>query len=352
MRANEKYKRPGKEALAYLSGDRFMATMLHAEALSAAFAIGLVDCLISQGPASPAVLTELLSVNQRGMDFLLDILFESGVVERQNDIYSLSSFFAEALRFRELMEGKLALANFAAHDFLDGFVDLVARPDQFMQGSRFHRLFAYDRCSGTGEADRRVTARWMRITTLLTRYETAVCMDCHDFSDCRRMLDVGGNSGEFALHLCRQYPDMRATVFDLPLVCEVGRKHVATAPEADRIAFVTGDALTDTFPAGHDLLVFKSMLHDWPDDTVREFIKKAEGALVPEGRLLIFERAPMDVSRQKFSYAVLPFLIFFHSYRPAGTYVEFMKEAGFSEIAVSMIELEMPFMLITGRCGS
>ena len=80
----------------------------------------------------------------------------------------------------------------------------------------------------------------MRITTLLTRYEAAVCMDHHDFSQYRRMLDVGGNSGEFVLRICRRYPDISAAVFDLPLVCELGQEHVRGTAEADRISFVKG----------------------------------------------------------------------------------------------------------------
>jgi SAM-dependent methyltransferase len=218
-----------------------------------------------------------------------------------------------------------------------------------MRNAGFHRLFAYDRGNGAGEEDRRITARWMRVTTLLTRYESAVCMRHHDFSACRRLLDVGGNSGEFALRLCRKYPSLRATVFDLPLVCEEGRRHVAGETEADRIAFVPGSALTDDFSVGHDQVVFKSMLHDWPDDAARQFLGKAARALVPGGRVLIFEREPVSLKNQNVTHSHLPFLIFFNSYRDPEKYAEFMKASGFADIRIRLIDLEMPFMLVTGR---
>jgi len=32
----------------------------------------------------------------------------------------------------------------------------------------------------------------MRLTSTLTRYEAAACMELHDFSGYRRMLDIGG----------------------------------------------------------------------------------------------------------------------------------------------------------------
>ncbi len=65
------------------------------------------------------------------------------------------------------------------------------------------------------------------------------------------MLDVGGNSGEFVLQICRKNPAILATVFDLPLVCEIGLEHIQPQPEADRITFVKGNAVYDNLPTGY-----------------------------------------------------------------------------------------------------
>ena len=45
--------------------------------------------------------------------------------------------------------------------------------------------------------------------------------DVVDLAGRRRMLDVGGNSGEFLLQVCRRNPELQGTVIDLPLVCDV-----------------------------------------------------------------------------------------------------------------------------------
>src|SRR5436305_1534224 len=79
----------------------------------------------------------------------------------------------------------------------------------------------------------------------LARYEAPVCLAHYDFGRHRRLLDVGGNSGEFALRLCRRHPALRATVLDLPTVCAIGRQHLRRDPEADRITFLPGNAVTD-----------------------------------------------------------------------------------------------------------
>jgi SAM-dependent methyltransferase len=191
----------------------------------------------------------------------------------------------------------------------------------------------------------------MRITTALTKYESAVCMDYHDFGRYRRMLDVGGNSGEFALWICRGYPAIRATVFDLPLVCDIGRQHVASEPEANRIEFIRGDALTDVLPCGFDLVVFKSMLHDWPEETARQLIAKAGESLDAGGTLLIYERGPIELGESSMPYSMIPFLLFFRSLRSPRLYEEQLLDLGFEDVVVRRIPLEMPFYLVTAKKG-
>ena len=220
-----------------------------------------------------------------------------------------------------------------------------------MSKARFHRLFAYDRGSGFTEEDLAMTKRWMHITTVLTRYEARACLKYYDFSRHKNVLDVGGNSGELALRLCRAHPDLRATVLDLSLVCRVGREHIAGQPEEARIVFRNGNALTDDFSGGHDLVIFKSMLHDWPDHVARDLMRKAAGSLEPGGAMVLFERAAPVPNTGVPAHSVLPFLIFFHSYRAPEFYGSVLRDLGFSDIQSTIITLEMPFLLVTGRRG-
>lgn len=338
---------PGGE-FDFLCVDAFMRRMLDARALATAFEIGLIDTLIQDGTASTGFLTKKLGVDDRGLSFLVDLLFINQVVERRGGSIALTPAFTDALRFRDLMEMKLSLSNFAAHDFLEFFSELVAAPGEFMRKARFHRLFAYDRCHGSGEEDRRVTRQWMRVTTVLTKYEAGACMRHHDFSNYRRMLDIGGNSGEFALRLCREHPALYATVFDLPLVCDVGVDHISGEPEVSRIGFVKGDATTGDLPGGYDLVTFKSMLHDLPGDQAKDLMGRAVRSLEPGGTMLVFERAALPKAVAYPAHSVLPFLAFFHSYRTPDFYVRCFEDLALKDITSTAINLEWPFLLVTG----
>ena len=338
-----------KREFDYLCVDDFIRDIYSARALATAFEIGLIDSLMQHQSTSFHSLTEQGGRESRGMRLLIDLLVTHGVVENCDGTLTLSAGFIRALEFRDLLELKIALANYAAHDFLNHFSDLVQSPDQFLSKVRFCRLFSYDRCFSYSKENDELTRRWMRITTTLTKYEAQACMQYHDFGEYRHILDVGGNSGEFALQICRKYPEVAATVFDLPLVCDIGQEHIQPEPEAKRISFIKGNALTDDLPKDFDLITFKSMLHDWPEKEARQFITKASHSLAPGGTLLIFERGPLDDEATELSYATIPMLLFFHSFRSPIFYQEHFKELGLQDISVKKLYLETPFFIVTAK---
>jgi SAM-dependent methyltransferase len=261
----------------------------------------------------------------------------------------LTPRFRTALRYRDLLEIKLDYAAFAMEDFTNLFDPLVRSAGLFQERARIFDLFDYRRAlSAEGENYLR-TRQWMRIVSVLTRHEAVACLDRFDISGFRRMLDIGGNSGEFALRCCERNPGLRGTVFDLPLVCDVGLEHVLPTREAERISFIRGDARSDPFPEGADLITFKSMLHDWPGAEATRFLEKAARALAPGGSLMIFERGELRLNGVTPPWSMLPNLLFFRSYRPPETYMRAMLESGLQDVRRVDVELDSTFHIVTGR---
>ena len=260
--------------------DDFLVHLIDVQALAAAFECGLIDRLAAAPGCKIEALQEVFGGEPRGLQLLLDLL-RTNRVAREGEGWELTAEFRKALQYRDLLEAKIDFANIAAPDLIHHFPALLRNPNEFMRKADMFGLFAYGRCFDSTPENLALARRWMRITTALTRYEARVCLQRHDFSTHRRMMDFGGNSGEFVLRLCQQRRELHATVFDLPVVCDVGRQHVLFEEEAERIQFVKGNALTDPLPTGFDLITFKSVLHDWPDREATDFVERASRSLLP-----------------------------------------------------------------------
>ncbi|MFE0592330.1 methyltransferase [Micromonospora echinospora] len=112
----------------------------------------------------------------------------------------------------------------------------------------------------------------------------------YDFGAHRRLLDVGGGAGAFPIELCRQYPELRATVFDLPHVTAKAEAKVDAVGLADRIGTASGNFLTDrALPTGHDVILLSMILHDWDEAQNRSILAKCHDALPSGGAIVICE---------------------------------------------------------------
>ncbi len=111
-----------------------------------------------------------------------------------------------------------------------------------------------------------------------------------DLSTRRRLLDVGGGSGAYDIELCRLYPNLNATVYDLPPVAEIAAGKIKEAGLSERIGTVAGDFFADpTFPPDHDVILLSMIMHDWNEENDREILRKCWDALPSGGEVIISE---------------------------------------------------------------
>ena len=339
---------PQSVSTTYWCVNEFIQTVVDACALKSAFELRLIDHLSTAPSGSIDDLASSLHIDASGVRLLIDLLRRqrSGLRVREGQI-ALTERFSAALKYRDLLEATIAFANLAAGDFINLLTPLLQNSDRFKRESRIFNLFDYGQAFQRSPQAHQRTKQWMRFTTVLTRYEAGACIEHFDFGPYRRLLDIGGNSGEFAMRICRRHPDIRATVLDLPLVCDIGRAHVRSEPEAARISFISGNALEDVLPGDFDLITFKSMLHDWPDGLAVRLLENATRSLAPGGTILIFERSPIEVADKPVPYWMLPMLLFFRSFRPAQFYADQLARLGYQNIRSQRMELDMPFHLVT-----
>jgi SAM-dependent methyltransferase len=336
----------------FLAVNAFLGTEMDARAIDSAIELGVVDTLSAAGATSLSALSDGRRVNPTGLRLLIELLELNGVVARSGDLIDLTPRFRAVLRFRDLLECRIAFSDLVWPDIHTLFTPLLSDLPKFMARSKVFDLFRYDRCIDVTSENLDATAAWTRFTTCLTKYEAPVVLDAVDTTAVRNFIDFGGNTGEFALQLCRRNPSAEAIVVDLPVVCALGKKHVAAAADrsaASRVSFFPCDMRHDALPPAADLVAFKSVLHDWPDADAELLLERAGAVVRPGGRLLIFERGPIEVHGKRIPYSMAPDLVFLHFLRPADLYLRKLKQLGFEPIEHRQIELDVTFHLTVAR---
>lgn len=114
-----------------------------------------------------------------------------------------------------------------------------------------------------------------------------------DLSRFRHLVDLGGATGHLAIAACEAYPDLHATVLDLPSVERFAREHISHSGVADRLECIAGDFFTGDLVPG-DLYYLGRILHDWSEGKITKLLAKIFGALPPGGALLIGETLVND----------------------------------------------------------
>ena len=110
-----------------------------------------------------------------------------------------------------------------------------------------------------------------------------------DLSDRRRLLDLGGGPGTYAVHFCLANPQLAATVYDLPETRPFAEMTIARFGLAGRIAFAAGNYLKEAIPGVYDVVLLSHILHAEGPDESRKLVCKAASALQPGGLIIIHE---------------------------------------------------------------
>ncbi|MER6365924.1 methyltransferase [Kitasatospora sp. NPDC001527] len=155
--------------------------------------------------------------------------------------------------------------------------------------------------------------------------------ESQDFTAIRRVLDVGGGGGAFAVELCRHHPSLRVTVFDLPFVCELTRPRIAAAGLEKQIDLVGGDFFTTPLPKGHDAVLLSNILHDWGETDARKILAACAEALPENGKLIICESFVDDDKRGPVPAALMSLNMLVETWGrnyTAGEYTAWLRDQG------------------------
>jgi SAM-dependent methyltransferase len=110
-----------------------------------------------------------------------------------------------------------------------------------------------------------------------------------DLSGRKRLLDLGGGPGTYAIFFCKANPGLRATIFDRPGSESIAGDIIRRFAMEKRVDFIGGDFLTDDLPVGYDVAWLSQVLHGERPADAAKLVEKAAKTLNPGGLLVIQE---------------------------------------------------------------
>ncbi len=110
-------------------------------------------------------------------------------------------------------------------------------------------------------------------------------------SNPKTLLDIGGNTGKWALQCLQFSPDVRVTIMDLPGQVDMAKKNITARGFADRISFFETNLLDDSlpFPKDFDVIWMSQFLDCFSEDQIRSILRRCHQALSPDGCVYILE---------------------------------------------------------------
>jgi precorrin-6B methylase 2 len=301
----------------------------HAPTLAIADELGVFTALAAR-PANADELAAALQVEPRATESMLGLLAALGFLGRAGAAFELT----EVARTYLLPESEYYWGG-----FLRRIRTIPIDCDRLVEALR----------RGRAAQDARVSGSLWRApqppAEALVGFTHA--MHSHSFALARRVvasfgltsasvfLDVAGGSGSYSIAAALELPGLRATVLDLPAVCEVTRAYAAKHGVGDRVTAIAGDMFGDAaWPTGATDLFFSDIFHDWDDERCTFLARRAYEALAPGGRILVHEMTldeTKDGPLNAIAYSMVMVFVTEGRQRTVEELFAILRNAGFAE---------------------
>jgi SAM-dependent methyltransferase len=255
------------------------------QAIAVAAKLNIADLLVG-GPQTMAALAEATEAHAGSLHRLLRTLASAGVLAEDEDGRFRLTPIGELLQTR--VPGSFrGFARMLNEDYRTAayfeLLDAVKTGEVAFTRAYGMTLFAFL------EQHPEHAKRFNEAMIAATGHVALAAVAAYDFSQFRRIVDVGGGNGQLAAAILTAHPNMRGIVFDLATGVEGSSRYLAEAGVADRCQVVAGDFFKSV-PSGAGAYLLKGVIHDWDDEHSVKILANCRRAIPVNGKLLIVER--------------------------------------------------------------
>lgn len=259
----------------------------HVEAriVQTAVELAIFDALEDSGLSSETV-AHRLKLEPKATELLLNALAALDLLHKQGDQFSLAEAAQKyLLRSSPLHVGGMIRFESSVWDCWEKL------PQAIRSGQPVRPANMY-------QDDPRETQIFIDAMDSLVnaRGDAEVVARALEWDGVREFLDVGSGPASYPIHLCQKYPELRATIFDLPGTLAHTQRYVREAAMTERIRLIAGDYRKDPIPGSYDMIFLSNIIHGEGKQENLSLIDKLTANLKTGGRLVIKDHI-LDDSR-------------------------------------------------------
>ncbi|MFQ5751592.1 MAG: methyltransferase [bacterium] len=108
-----------------------------------------------------------------------------------------------------------------------------------------------------------------------------------DMRGVKKIIDIGGGPGTYAMEMVKQNPAIQAIVFDQLDVVLIAEERIRQNGLSQQVATIAGDCFADDFGSGYDLAFLSNFIHIFGLEEIVILFKKVWSSLNTGGRMAI-----------------------------------------------------------------
>ena len=250
--------------------------------------LGVLAYLLErQDGASVAEMHTELGISHYGLQVLLEAGYCGGVVDLvSEDHYSLSKTGHFVLK-DEMTRVNMNFTQQVCYKGLFHLKEaiLTGTPAGLKELGDWENIYV-----GLKDLEKEAQDSWFEFNHYYSDDSLQPALEIFFRSEPKRVIDVGGNTGKWAIACCRQDPDVEVTVVDLPGQIEMAARNVEEAGLQERISFLPMDMLSPDklFPKA-DIIWMSQFLDCFSKEQIVAIISHAHRSMNDQTRLMIME---------------------------------------------------------------
>jgi hypothetical protein len=237
--------------------------------------------------ATAADIASQRSLPVYGVRVLLDMGLSIGLVWQREDRYVLDKVGHFTLNDAMTRVNMDFVAD-VCYDAMSSLQDSVEQraPKGLARFGDWETLY-----QGLTRLPAQIRASWLKFDHFYSSNAFTVALEHVFAAKPRRLLDIGGNTGLWAMACVEHDPDVEVTIVDLPDQAEQTKERLGAGRHAERIHVRAVDLLGETvsLPAGADAIWMSQFLDCFSEQQATRILRIASEAMGPECSLFVLE---------------------------------------------------------------